>query len=34
MGKTDRIRLIIMAVLIVGHVLLDDLPSMDKTDQG
>ena len=27
-GKSDRIRLIIMAVLADGHVLLDDLPGV------
>ena len=30
-GKSDRIRLIIMAVLADGHVLLDDLPGVGKT---
>ena len=30
-GKPDRIRLIIMAVLANGHVLLDDLPGVGKT---
>ncbi|WP_297214398.1 AAA family ATPase [uncultured Flavonifractor sp.] len=30
-GKGDRIRLIIMAVLADGHVLLDDLPGVGKT---
>ena len=30
-GKSDRIRLIIMAVLAGGHVLLDDLPGVGKT---
>ena len=30
-GKSDRIRLIIMAVLANGHVLLDDLPGVGKT---
>lgn len=30
-GKSDRIRLIIMAVLSGGHVLLDDLPGVGKT---
>lgn len=30
-GKADRIRLIIMAVLADGHVLLDDLPGVGKT---
>lgn len=30
-GKADRIRLIIMAVLANGHVLLDDLPGVGKT---
>ena len=30
-GKGDRIRLIIMAVLAGGHVLLDDLPGVGKT---
>lgn len=30
-GKRDRIRLIIMAVLADGHVLLDDLPGVGKT---
>ncbi len=30
-GKGDRIRLIIMAVLANGHVLLDDLPGVGKT---
>ena len=31
LGKSDRIRLIIMAVLADGHVLLDDLPGVGKT---
>ena len=31
MGKSDRIRLIIMAVLANGHVLLDDFPGVGKT---
>ena len=30
-GKSDRIRLIIMAILADGHVLLDDLPGVGKT---
>lgn len=30
-GKSDRIRLLIMAVLANGHVLLDDLPGVGKT---
>ena len=30
-GKSDRIKLIIMAVLADGHVLLDDLPGVGKT---
>ena len=30
-GKRDKIRLIIMAVLAGGHVLLDDLPGVGKT---
>ena len=30
-GKSDRIRLIIMSVLANGHVLLDDLPGVGKT---
>lgn len=30
-GKSDRIRLVIMAVLANGHVLLDDLPGVGKT---
>ena len=30
-GKSDRIRLIIMAVLADGHVLLEDLPGVGKT---
>ena len=30
-GKSDRVRLIIMAVLAGGHVLLDDLPGVGKT---
>ena len=30
-GKPDRVRLIIMAVLANGHVLLDDLPGVGKT---
>ena len=30
-GKSDRIRLIIMSVLAGGHVLLDDLPGVGKT---
>lgn len=30
-GKSDKIRLIIMAVLADGHVLLDDLPGVGKT---
>ena len=30
-GKQDKIRLIIMAVLADGHVLLDDLPGVGKT---
>ena len=30
-GKSDRIRLIIMAMLADGHVLLDDLPGVGKT---
>ena len=30
-GKSDRIRLIVMAVLANGHVLLDDLPGVGKT---
>jgi MoxR-like ATPase len=30
-GKNDRIRLIIMAVLSGGHILLDDLPGVGKT---
>lgn len=30
-GKPDRIRLIIMAVLADGHILLDDLPGVGKT---
>lgn len=30
-GKTDRIRLLIMAVLADGHILLDDLPGVGKT---
>lgn len=30
-GKADRIRLIVMAVLANGHVLLDDLPGVGKT---
>ena len=30
-GKTDRIRLVIMAVLADGHILLDDLPGVGKT---
>ena len=30
-GKRDKIRLIIMAVLADGHVLLDDLPGVGKT---
>ena len=30
-GKPDKIRLIIMAVLAGGHVLLDDLPGVGKT---
>ena len=30
-GKDDRIRLIIVAVLSDGHVLLDDLPGVGKT---
>ena len=30
-GKADKIRLIIMAVLANGHVLLDDLPGVGKT---
>lgn len=30
-GKSDRIRLIIMAVLANGHILLDDLPGVGKT---
>ena len=30
-GKSDRIRLIIMAILANGHILLDDLPGVGKT---
>ena len=30
-GKSDRIRLIVMAILADGHVLLDDLPGVGKT---
>lgn len=30
-GKADRIRLVIMAVLADGHILLDDLPGVGKT---
>ena len=30
-GKREKIRLIIMAVLANGHVLLDDLPGVGKT---
>ena len=30
-GKSDRIRLVIMAVLADGHILLDDLPGVGKT---
>ena len=30
-GKSDRIRLIIMAILADGHILLDDLPGVGKT---
>ena len=30
-GKPDRIRMIIMAVLANGHMLLDDLPGVGKT---
>ena len=30
-GKSDRIRLMIMAVLAGGHVLIDDLPGLGKT---
>ncbi|WP_206406924.1 AAA family ATPase [Flavonifractor sp. An100] len=30
-GKSDKIRLLIMAVLADGHVLLDDLPGVGKT---
>ena len=30
-GKSDKIRLVIMAVLAGGHVLLDDLPGVGKT---
>lgn len=30
-GKSDRIRLIIMAILSDGHILLDDLPGVGKT---
>ena len=30
-GKSDRIRLLLMAVLANGHVLLDDLPGVGKT---
>ena len=29
-GKSDKIRLLIMAVLADGHVLLDDLPGVGK----
>lgn len=31
MGKSDKIRLLIMAILADGHVLLDDLPGVGKT---
>ena len=30
-GKSDKVRLLIMAVLADGHVLLDDLPGVGKT---
>ncbi len=30
-GKSDRIRMIIMAILANGHILLDDLPGVGKT---
>ena len=30
-GKSDRIRLIVMAILANGHILLDDLPGVGKT---
>ena len=31
LGKRDRIRLILMALLAEGHILLDDLPGVGKT---
>ena len=30
-GKSDRIRLIVMSILANGHILLDDLPGVGKT---
>ena len=30
-GKTDKIRLIVMAILADGHILLEDLPGVGKT---